>query len=91
MLINHCIWHCRDLWESIIIQQIAQLKEQRQDDKKTSILSILTQTSQHMVMFKLSGEIVRDIVLKFCSFFKIDSEMSMDLIVRDIYLYYRQQ
>ncbi|CAD8087832.1 unnamed protein product [Paramecium sonneborni] len=80
MLVNHQIWQYRDYWEAVIINQISKIKKGTKDNINTSILSILTQVAQHMLMFKLSPDLVRDIVQKFSQFFKLNKEIADDLI-----------
>ncbi|CAD8164411.1 unnamed protein product [Paramecium pentaurelia] len=80
MLVNHQIWQHRDYWEAVIINQISKIKKGTKENINTSILSILTQVAQHMLMFKLSPDLVRDIVQKFSQFFKLNKEIADDLI-----------
>ncbi|CAD8167151.1 unnamed protein product [Paramecium pentaurelia] len=80
MLVNHQIWQYRDYWESVIINQISKIKKGTKENINCSILSILTQVAQHMLMFKLLPDLVRDIVQKFSQFFKLNKEIADDLI-----------
>lgn len=48
--------------------------------EKNQILTVLSQVSQNMLMFKFKIQSTKDIIYKFCSFFSLNEEITSDLI-----------